>query len=42
MKTSEEYQLKQRKNKFANIIILAIVEIAIIGVFLLGFLLDGK
>jgi hypothetical protein len=42
MKNSEEYQLKQRKNKFANIIILAIVEIAIIGVFLLGFLLDGK
>lgn len=42
MKTSEEYQLKQRKNKFANIIILAIVEIAIIGIILLGFYLDGK
>jgi hypothetical protein len=42
MANSEEYQLKQRKNKFANIIILAIVEIAIIGVFLLCFYLDGK
>ena len=42
MANSEEYLLKQRKNKFTNIIILAIVEIAIIGIILLGFYLDGK
>ena len=42
MKNSEEYQLKQRKNKLGNIIILAVVEIAIIGIFLLGFYLDRK